>query len=320
MWKFIVRRTLIAIPQIFVLSVLVFFIASQMPGDPFSGQIDPNVTAERLAELREIHGLNDPWYQQYGRWVANVAQGDFGQSFRYSMPVLDLIDDRIWNTAGLGVLTLVFSYLLAIPMGITSGRYNDTMLDRGIAGYTYIGFAMPSFIFGLIALFLLGYQFRLFPTGGSVTPGLTPGTFDYVLSKIYHMTLPALSLAFLTTANTVQYLRSEVIDTKHKEFVVTAKAKGASEDRVYNRHIFRNSLLPIAAFLGYEITGILAGAVFIERVFSFPGIGDLLVSSILQRDYSVVTALLMLTGVLAIIGTMLSDIILSIVDPRIRVK
>ncbi|MCY1105239.1 ABC transporter permease [Shouchella clausii] len=320
MWKFILRRTVVAIPQIFMLSILVFFIASFMPGDPFSGQIDPNVSPERLEELREMYGLNDPWYQQYGRWLANVAQGDFGDSFRFKMPVVDLIGDRFWNTAGLGILTLVFSYMLAIPMGIVSGRYNDSWLDRGIAGYTYVGFAMPSFIFGLIALFIFGYQFRIFPTGGSVTPGLEPGTFQYILSKIYHMLLPALSLALLTIANTVQYLRSEVIDTKHKEFVLTAKAKGASENRLYNRHILRNSFLPVAAFLGYEITGVLAGAVFIERVFSFPGLGDLLISSILQRDYSVVTALLLLTGVLAIIGTMLSDIILSIVDPRIRIR
>ncbi|GIN06999.1 peptide ABC transporter permease [Shouchella clausii] len=320
MWKFILRRTVVAIPQIFMLSILVFFIASFMPGDPFSGQIDPNVSPERLAELREMYGLNDPWYQQYGRWLANVAQGDFGDSFRFKMPVVDLIGDRFWNTAGLGILTLVFSYMLAIPMGIVSGRYNDSWLDRGIAGYTYVGFAMPSFIFGLIALFIFGYQFRIFPTGGSVTPGLEPGTLQYIMSKVYHMLLPALSLALLTIANTVQYLRSEVIDTKHKEFVLTAKAKGASENRLYNRHILRNSFLPVAAFLGYEITGVLAGAVFIERVFSFPGLGDLLISSILQRDYSVVTALLLLTGVLAIIGTMLSDIILSIVDPRIRIR
>lgn len=320
MWKFILRRTVVAIPQIFMLSILVFFIASFMPGDPFSGQIDPNVSPERLAELREMYGLNDPWYQQYGRWLANVAQGDFGDSFRFKMPVVDLIGDRFWNTAGLGILTLVFSYMLAIPMGIVSGRYNDSWLDRGIAGYTYVGFAMPSFIFGLIALFIFGYQFRIFPTGGSVTPGLEPGTLQYIMSKVYHMLLPALSLALLTIANTVQYLRSEVIDTKHKEFVLTAKAKGASENRIYNRHILRNSFLPVAAFLGYEITGVLAGAVFIERVFSFPGLGDLLISSILQRDYSVVTALLLLTGVLAIIGTMLSDIILSIVDPRIRIR
>ncbi|GAF21779.1 MULTISPECIES: oligopeptide ABC transporter permease [Shouchella] len=320
MWKFIVRRMLIAVPQLFFLSILVFILASQMPGDPFTGMIDPSITAERLAELREIHGLNDPWYQQYGRWIGNAITGDFGQSFRYKMDVTELIGDRLLNTAGLGVLTLLFSYLIAIPLGIVSGRFNDTWADRAIAGYTYVGFAVPSFIFGLIALFVFGFRLNWFPVSGSVSPGLVTGTFEYYISKIYHMTLPALSLALITTVGTVQYLRSEIIDIKHKEFILTAKAKGASENRVYNKHIFRNSLLPIAAFFGYEITGILGGSVFIERVFSFPGIGDLLISSINNRDYSVVTALLLLSGCLAVVGTMLSDIILSMVDPRIRIK
>ncbi len=282
--------------------------------------IDPSITAERLAELREIHGLNDPWYQQYGRWIGNAITGDFGQSFRYKMDVTELIGDRLLNTAGLGVLTLLFSYLIAIPLGIVSGRFNDTWADRAIAGYTYVGFAVPSFIFGLIALFVFGFRLNWFPVSGSVSPGLVTGTIEYYISKIYHMTLPALSLALITTVGTVQYLRSEIIDIKHKEFILTAKAKGASENRVYNKHIFRNSLLPIAAFFGYEITGILGGSVFIERVFSFPGIGDLLISSINNRDYSVVTALLLLSGCLAVVGTMLSDIILSMVDPRIRIK
>lgn len=129
-----------------------------------------------------------------------------------------------------------------------------------------------------------------------------------------------MSLALISTVVTIQYLRNEVIDTKHKEFVNTIKAKGADETRVYNKHILRNSLLPVAAFFGYEIVGVVGGALFIERVFSFPGIADLLISSILQRDYTVVTALLLMFGVLTVVGTVLSDIILSIVDPRIRIK
>ncbi|SDB87855.1 oligopeptide ABC transporter permease [Shouchella lonarensis] len=320
MWKFIIRRMLIAIPQLFVLSLLIFFLASLMPGDPFTGLIDPSITAERLEELREAHGLNDPWYQQYTRWIGNALQGDFGQSFRFKMPVSELIGQRMLNTAGLGIFTLVFSYLIALPLGIISGRYNDSWADRVISGYTYLGFAIPSFIFGLITLFVFGFNLGWFPTGGSVTPGLEPGTFSYFMSKIHHMLLPAMSLALITVVSTVQYLRSEIIDTKHKEFIQTARAKGASENRVYNHHIFRNSLVPIAAFLGYEIVGVLGGTIFIEMVFSFPGIGKLVIDSLTNRDYSVFSALLLLSGFLSIVGTMLSDIILSIVDPRIRIK
>ncbi|GAF14052.1 oligopeptide transport system permease protein OppB [Bacillus sp. JCM 19046] len=321
MIKFLIRRTLIAIPQLFALSILIFLLASAMPGDALSGEIDPTVTGDTLQHLRDLHGLNDPWYEQYGRWITGIAtELDFGKSFQYKMPVIDLIGDRIWNTAGLGLLTLFFTYLLAIPLGITSGRFNDSPLDRAVGVYTYVGFAVPSFIFGLIALFVFGFQLGWFPTGGSVTPGMTPGTFDYYLSKLYHMILPALSLALISTVGTVQYLRSEIIDVKQKEFILTARAKGASEERVYNRHVLRNSLLPIAAFFGYELVGILGGSIFIERIFSFPGLGDLLVRSVTTRDYSVVTALMMMFGTLTIIGTMLSDIILAAVDPRIRIK
>ncbi len=169
-------------------------------------------------------------------------------------------------------------------------------------------------------LFVFGFQIGWFPTGGSVAPGNVPGTLDYMLSKIYHLILPSISLALLTLVGTVQYLRSEIIDTKHKEFVLTARAKGANENRIYNKHVFRNSLLPLAAFFGYEITGLITGSVFIERVFSFPGMGNLLISSIQNRDFSVVSTLLLMFGFAAIIGTVLSDIILGIVDPRIRIK
>ncbi|WYP25844.1 oligopeptide ABC transporter permease [Alkalihalobacillus sp. FSL W8-0930] len=320
MWKFIVRRILIMIPQIIVLSLLIFLMAKAMPGDPFTGLIDPSVDPNTIAELRENAGLNDPWYQQYARWATNAIQGDFGQSFRHKIPVTDLIDQKLWNTVWLSLLSLIFTYLMAIPLGITSGRFNDSIADRLISGYTYVGFAAPTFIVGLLVLYLFGFQLGWFPTGGSVSPGATPGTFSYVIDKFNHLFLPSLSIAVLTTVSTVQYLRSEIIDTKQKDFILTVRSKGASESRVYNRHILRNSVLPIAAFFGYEITGLIGGTIFIENIYSYPGMGQLFFQSINLRDYSVVTALVLLFGVASIIGTLLSDIILSIVDPRIRIK
>ncbi|PAE20657.1 peptide ABC transporter permease [Bacillus sp. 7504-2] len=320
MWKFSIRRIMIMIPQVILLSIIVFMLAKMMPGDALTGLIDPNIDPNTIAEKREELGLNDPWYEQYSRWVAGVFKGDLGQSFHFKMPVSDLVWQRIVNSFWLSLLTLVLTYLIAIPLGITSGRYNDSWADRLITGYTYIGFAAPLFIFALVMLWIFGFHLGWFPTGGSVTPGLTPGTFEYVMSKLYHMLLPALSMALITTVSTVQYLRSEIIDTKQKDFILTARAKGASESRVYNRHILRNSLLPIAAFFGYEITGLIGGSIFIENIFGYPGMGQLFLNSILLRDYSVVTSLVLLFGILTILGTLISDIILSLVDPRIRIK
>ncbi|MNO64585.1 Glutathione transport system permease protein GsiC [compost metagenome] len=320
MWKIIVRRILIMIPQVILLSILVFLMAKAMPGDALSGTLDPNIDPAAIEAMRERLGLNNPWYIQYWDWITKAVQGDFGQSFRFKMPVSELIGQRLMNTLWLAIVTLILTYLIAIPLGITSGRYNDSWLDRLITGYTYIGFAAPLFIFALLMVWVFGFHFHWFPTSGSVSPGEVPGTLSHFWSKLYHLLLPALSMALIATVGTVQYLRNEIIDTKQKDFILTARAKGASESRVYNRHILRNSLLPIAAFFGYEITGLIGGTVFVESIFSYPGMGMLFLSSITIRDFSVVTALVLLYGVAAIVGALLSDIVLSIVDPRIRIK
>ena len=320
MWKFIVRRLLITLPQIILLSVIIFLLAQMMPGDALTGLVDPNLDPVTIAEQRERLGLNDPWHIQYIDWVSNALKGDLGQSFRFKMEVTDLIGQRLNNTVWLSLVTLIFTYLIAIPLGITSGRYNDTLRDQVITGYTYVGFATPLFIFALIALWIFGFNLGWFPTGGSVTPGLARGTLDFYISRLYHLILPALSMALISTVSTVQYLRNEIIDTKQKDFILTARAKGASESRVYNRHILRNSLLPIAAFFGFQITGLIGGTVFIETIYSFPGMGLLLMEAIQGRDYSVVTSVVLLFGMASILGALLSDIILSLVDPRLRIK
>jgi peptide/nickel transport system permease protein len=321
MLKFIVRRFFIMIPQLFLVSILVFALAKAMPGDALTGkQLDPNADPERIAELREQLGLNDPMHVQYIRWIKHVAQGDWGTSYTHKIKVTDVIGDRIWNTVYLALAIFIITYFIAIPLGIVSGRWNDTWADNLITGYSYLGFATPTFIFALIMLFFFGFTLDLFPTGGSVDPKTDPGTFDYVLSKIGHLILPALSGALISTVGIIQYLRSEIIDTKIKDYVKTARSKGIPESKVYSRHILRNSFLPIAAFLGYEITGLIAGSIILETIFSYPGIGQLFVTSISLRDFSVVTALILMTSFATLLGTLLSDIILSVVDPRIRIE
>jgi ABC-type dipeptide/oligopeptide/nickel transport system permease component len=265
-------------------------------------------------------GIDNPWYIQYKDWIIGALQGDFGNSFTQKVAVTDLIGSRIWNTVWLSLFSTILIYLMGIPLGIWSGKYHDTVRDRIITGYTYIGFATPLFIFALLMLLVFGFMLRWFPTGGSVAPGLVPGTWDYILSKIYHLILPSFSIALIGLTGTVQYLRSEIIDTKQKDFVKLARSKGVTEKRLYNNHILRNSLMPIAALFGYEITLLISGSIFVESIFTYPGMGQLFVQSILTRDFSVVTAIVLLFGFAFIIGGLLSDIIMSIVDPRIRIK
>ena len=320
MWKTILRRILVMIPQILILSLLVFLMAQIMPGDPFTGLITPDMDPATIEKLREAAGLNNPWYVQYWDWITNAIQGDFGKSYTYKIPVAELIGQRVGNTIWLSIVSLIFTYLIALPLGMYAGRRNGSWGDKAISFYNYVSFAIPTFVFALLLIWIFGFTLGWFPTRGTVGSGLEKGTLEYIWSRFYHLILPALSYALLASTSTIQYLRTGVIDAKQEDYVKTARAKGVPEKVVYNKHIFRNSILPIASFLGYDITGLIGGSIFIERIFSFPGMGRLFIDSLGARDYSVITALILLFGLTALFGTLLSDIIMSIVDPRIRIE
>ena len=320
MWKTILRRVLLMLPQIFILSVLAFLIAKMMPGDPFTGLITPETDPNTIEALRVKAGFYDPLPLQYWNWISKAFRGDFGQSYTYKYEVTKLIGERIGNTVWLSLLTLILTYLIALPLGMIAGRYQNSWADKAIVVYTFITYSIPVFVFALVLLWLFGYTLGWFPTRGSVDSDVVAGTLGYYINKFHHMILPAFTMAILSTTGTIQYLRTGVIDAKSQDYVRTARAKGVPENVVFNRHIFRNSILPIAAFLGYEFTGLIGGSVFIENIFSYPGMGNLFVTSITGRDYSVILALLLLFGTATLLGTLLSDIIMSIVDPRVRVQ
>ncbi|MGX9135509.1 oligopeptide ABC transporter permease [Rummeliibacillus sp. JY-2-4R] len=320
MWKTIIRRVLIMIPQLFVLSLVVFILAKFMPGDPFSGLITPDTDPNRIEELRQQAGFYDPWYVRYWHWLINIFHGDFGDSYTFKMSVASLIGERGLNTFWLSLVSVFLVYLIAIPLGVIAGRYQNSLKDKTIVLYSFISYAIPTFVLALIFLYIFGYQLSWFPTSGTVDVDKDPGTIGYFWSKVYHLLLPAITYAVLGTTGIIQYLRSEIIDAKTQDYVKTARSKGIPMKKVYSRHIFRNSLLPIAAFLGFTITGLLGGSVFIETIFGFPGMGQLFIQSISARDYSVITTLVMLYGFLTLLGSLLSDIIMSIVDPRIRIE
>lgn len=321
MWKTVLRRFLIMIPQLFILSILVFALGKMMPGDPFTGLISGDMKGEQLEELREKYGLNKPAHEQYIDWITKIiTKWDFGRSYTYKVPVAQKIGERAGNTIKLSLLTLVLTYLIAIPLGILAGRYHNSKIDKIIVAYNFISYAVPTFVLGLLVLLLFGYKLKWFPVTGSVGLGLQPGTFAYLKSRIHHMILPAFTAAILRTTGTIQYLRNEIIDAKTQDYVKTARSKGVPIDKVYTHHIFRNSLLPVAAFFGFTIYGLLAGSIFIETIFAYPGMGELFISAISSRDYAIINALVLLFGFLLLLGSLLSDIIMSIVDPRIRIE
>ncbi|WP_413628005.1 ABC transporter permease [Fructilactobacillus vespulae] len=319
MWKTILRRVLIIIPELVVLSILVFLLAKAMPGDPFSGSINPKSSPAQIHRLMEANGLFDPWYQQYWNWVVNLFHGNLGMSYEYQMPVVNLIKQRGMNTLWLAFFTMIMTYAIGLPLGIYAGKHEGKLPDTITRIYTYITMSIPFFVVLVIGIWIFGYALGWFPTAGSVAPTAN-GFGGTSLSRLSHIILPGMLGALFGTVNIVQYLRSQVIDAKHSAYVKTAVAKGVPEKDIYKHHIFRNSLLPIAAFAGYSITGLLTGSIFTEMIFSYPGMGQLFLNAVNFRDYTVITTLVLLYGFLNLMGTLISDIVLSIVDPRIRIE
>ncbi|WP_053361887.1 oligopeptide ABC transporter permease [Bacillus sp. FJAT-27251] len=319
MLKYTIRRVLGMIPMLFLISIVVFTLAKLMPGDSLSGEIDPtNTDPQYIAEMREKLGYNDPVHEQYFRWITNFVQGDFGKSTRYKIPASEIIAERLPNTIFLGMVSLLITYVFAFFMGSFAGRKPYTLGDNIISTFNYIGLALPSFIAGVFAIYIFAFNLGWFPSNGSVNISLEPGTLDYWLSRIHHVLLPAIVLGALSTASYTQFLRNDIIENTRKDYVRTARAKGTPESKIYNTHIMRNSIIPLVTFLGIDIGLLVGGAIITETIFTYPGIGQLFLNSVTQRDYPVLMAVTMLLSFLTLFGNLVADLLYGFVDPRIR--
>lgn len=318
MYQYIIRRILVFIPMLIVLTMLCFGLIKAAPGDPFAGRLDPQVNPEVYEKQREALGLNDPIHIQYWNWVKGAVRGDFGNSIIYKgRAVSDLIAERVENTLYLGLMTLFITIVVSIPIGIYSARHPYTPLDYGATAFGFFGLATPNFFFGLVAIYIFSITLGWLPAHGSVSkPGLEG--FELFVDKIRHLILPSLTLGLAGTATYMRYMRSEVLDVLSSDYIRTARAKGMTERNVLYKHTLRNALIPIITLLGFEVGVLLAGAVITEGVFQFPGLGTLFLSSIGNRDYPTIMAINLMLGFLILIGNLLADIFYSIVDPRIR--
>lgn len=314
----IIRRFLLMIPMLLLMSVVIFTIAKLQPGDAFTGNMDPKLGAKYYEEQREKLGLNDPIPMQYMKWGNRVLHGELGDSIRYKRPVMDLIKERMPNTVLLGTVSLIITYLLAFPLGILAGRKPYSLYDYSIQLLNYLMLAIPSFVAGVFAIYVFAFQIGIFPFSGSVEIGLEPGSFEYYVSKLYHVILPGTVLGLLSTAGYIQFLRNDIIENARRDYIRTARAKGLSESKIYNKHILRNSIIPIVTFFGADVLSVFGGAVITENIFSFPGIGRLLIESITGKDYPLMMALLLFFSFLGLLANLISDITYSIVDPRIK--
>ncbi|MCL2398348.1 MAG: ABC transporter permease [Defluviitaleaceae bacterium] len=322
MWKTVLRRILILIPQLIVISFGVFLLSHLMPGDALSGRIDPSLDAAAIEAQRERLGLNNPWYVRYIDWFGGMLTGDFGQSFIHRRPVTEIIGERAVNTFWLAIVTLILTYLIAIPLGVLAGRYKGAVLDKSILIYTFIALSLPTLVLSILMILLFAFNLGWFPSGGSVSALIISegNTLVILMNRIYHMILPAVTGALLGTIGIIFMLRANIIDRTYSEYVLMARSKGVPSKVIFNKHILRNSLIPAASGFSLVLVFQLTGALFIEMMFQYPGMGQLFFSSILMRDSAVINALIIIFSVIAAGGMLLSDIILTIVDPRIRIK
>ncbi|MHA6259070.1 oligopeptide ABC transporter permease [Sporosarcina sp. CAU 1771] len=321
MIKLIARRFLGMIPMLFFISIVVFGLGKAMPGDAFSGEIDPqNTSPEYIEEMRQKTGYYDPVHVQYYNWISKFVQGDFGKSSRHKIDVSTLIAQKIPNTILLAVVSLIITYVLAFFMGMYAGRKPYSLGDNLIAGFNYTGLAIPSFVAGVFAIYFFSFKLNLIPFAGSVDIEATKGTLEYYLSRLHHVIMPAIVLGIFSTASYTQFLRNDLIENSRKDYVRTARAKGTPMSRVYNVHILRNSIIPLVTFLGFDIAALLGGAIITEKIFTYPGIGLLFLDSVVSNDFPTMMAITMMLSFLVLVGNLLADILYGVVDPRIRLS
>ena len=321
MGKTIIRRLLVLIPQLFLITVLIFLLAEIMPGDPFSHLAEDPEMAAIAAQLQEAHGLNIPWYERYGRWLQGIfTEWNFGQSIHHHRPVTAIVGERLANTVRLSALTIFFTYLIAIPLGIIAGKNKEKTIDKAILLYAFTALAIPTIVMSIVVIFVFGFQLGWIPIRGSVDALLETGSMAYHFSRLHHIVGPALTAAFLNTVGIIFFLRNEIVDVQNSDFVTTARSKGVPEQDVYRRHILRNAVLPIVPSFGTIIGALFAGSIFVEMVFSYPGVGTLFLNSIMSQDFPVVNTLVLMTSVLTAVGVLVGDILLTVVDPRIRIR
>ena len=314
MLVYLTRRLLAMIPVALLVSFVTFMIIHLIPGDPARVLLGESATPETVAALDHQLGLDKPLWVQYGLWLGQALRGNLGQSIQLSQPVTQAILQRVPVTLELGVISLALSVALAIPLGVVAAARRNTRADWLINILSLTGAAIPNFVLGLLLILFLAVLFRPFPPGGYV-PFL-----DDPLGNIRDLILPAVTLATGAVAGNMRQIRASMIEVLNQDYIRTARAKGLSERRVLYVHALRNALLPLLTIVGLQAGAILGGAVIVETIFLWPGVGFLAVQSILAKDYPVVQGVVLLSALSYMLVNLLVDVGYVLLDPRISLS
>ena len=324
---FIVNRFLLALITIWVVTVISFALIQLPPGDYITSYVaqlmsqGEQVSDQEAAQLRQQYGLGDPFVVQYYKWLEKAAVGNFGISMEYQRPVTQVIGDRIFLTAALAFSAALFTYALAVPIGVISAVKQYSITDYVATFIGFLGLAVPNF---LLALSILYFGFVLFDAniGGLFSPeyASAPYSFGKIMNLLSHLWLPALVLSIAGTAQIIRVLRANMLDELRRPYVVTARAKGLSEWRVILKYPLRVALNPVISTLGYLLPTLVSGSIIVSIVMSLPTLGPLLLRALIAQDMFLSGTIVLLIGNMTVIGTFVSDLLLAWVDPRIRME
>ena len=314
MLSYLVRRLLMMIPILLGISVISFAIMYVAPGQPAVMNLDPTISVEARARQIEALGLNEPPHVQYVKWLRNIVTGELGTSFTRRLPVSEMILERLPNTLLLMAASALLAILIAIPIGVLSARKPYTALDYSVTFGAFLGLATPNFWLGLMLIMVFSVQLGLTPVGGVATLGA-----DFsLLDRLRHLILPAVVLATADMAALTRYTRSSMLEVLHQDYIRTARAKGLRERTVVYKHGLRNGLIPVVTIIGLMLPTFVGGAVIVESLFSWPGIGKLFIDAVFERDYPVIMGITMLGAVMTVAANLLADVLYAVLDPRIE--
>jgi len=317
MGKYILARAVIAIPMVFAISLVTFVVSNLAPGDPVTAMVDPNTIAVMpkgyLEQRRQQLGLDKPMSVRYVLWLGQLVRGNLGYSYFNGISVAERIRIRALPTLELAGAALVIGTVLGVVFGVVAALRQYSIYDYVLTFLSLFGLAIPSFFFALIALYLLSYKIELFPAWGMSS------TDEFsLLDNLYHLVLPASILSIELMAGTARYARTAMLEVLDSDYMNTARAKGLSEFVVVGRHAFRNALLPLITVTSLRLPFLFGGAIIIEFMFAWPGMGRLAISAIEARDYSVLMGLTFVVAVVVLISNLLADVLYACTDPRIR--
>jgi peptide/nickel transport system permease protein len=312
MTAYLLKRLLIGIATLAVASIVVFSMLEIVPGDPARLMLGMNATPDAVQALRDQMGLDQPVIVRYFDWIGGLLTLDFGKSYTYSVPVIDLVAERVVVSLPLALIALALSTLIAIPVGIFSAERRGRAADTISMGAAQIGVAVPNFWFALLLIYIFAVWLRLVPAGGF--PGWSAGVWPALKALI----LPAIALALPQAAILARVTRSAMLEVLGEDYIRTARAKGMPRRTVLWRHALRNAMIPVVTILGLQFAFLLAGTIIIENVFYLPGLGRLIFQAITQRDLIVVESVVMLLVAVVVIVNLLVDLSYAIVDPRLR--